>query len=78
MIEPRVCPPHLAGLTLSSSTSKMTVPRVSPSPLAIRVGLKMVVYNRCRSENCRNIPPPDKRQGADEVTRGWGGGGALK
>lgn len=41
--------------TRTNSTSKMTVLSVSPSPLAILVGLNMVVYSRRRSEKSRGI-----------------------
>lgn len=37
---------------LISSMSKISVPRVEPSPFARRVGLKIVVNSLCRSKNC--------------------------
>ena len=43
---------HVCCLMLISSMSKMTVPRVEPSPFARRVGLNIVVNNLCRSKNC--------------------------
>ena len=49
------CYSHPHALTFISSMSKMTVLSVSPSPLARRVGLKMVVYRRWRFENTRGI-----------------------
>lgn len=42
-------------LTLTSSISNKRVPRVEPSPLARRVGLKMVVNNLCLSKNWEKI-----------------------
>lgn len=39
-------------LRLTSSISNMSVPKVEPSPLARRVGLKIVVNNLCLSKNC--------------------------
>lgn len=39
-------------LMLISSMSKISVPRVEPSPFARRVGLNIVVNSLCRSKNC--------------------------
>lgn len=41
-------------LMLTSSISNIRVPNVEPSPLARRVGLKMVVNNLCLSKNCKS------------------------